>query len=69
MAQVGLTAEAAAQYGNLPRGIQPRIDNIIRRWRNGRLSAALNRWSANSPGITGFAPEDIASFSEWQAIK
>jgi mRNA-degrading endonuclease RelE of RelBE toxin-antitoxin system len=27
--RVGLTPEAAEQYGELPRGIQPRVDNII----------------------------------------
>lgn len=28
---VGLTPEAAEEYGRLPRGIQPRINNIILR--------------------------------------
>jgi len=43
MMHVGLTAEAAAQYGELPRSIQPRIDNIIRR---------LAQW----PKVSGVKP-------------
>jgi mRNA-degrading endonuclease RelE of RelBE toxin-antitoxin system len=43
MTHVGLTAEAAAQYGELPRGIQPRIDNTIRR---------LAQW----PNVSGVKP-------------
>ncbi len=41
--RVGLTAEAAEQYGDLPRSIQPRIDKIIRR---------LARW----PTVSGVKP-------------
>jgi mRNA-degrading endonuclease RelE of RelBE toxin-antitoxin system len=32
--QVGLTAEAAEQFNKLPRSMQPRVDNIIRRLAN-----------------------------------
>jgi mRNA-degrading endonuclease RelE of RelBE toxin-antitoxin system len=41
--QVGLTAEAAAQYNDLPRSIQPRVDNIILR---------LAQW----PRVSGVKP-------------
>jgi len=41
--EVGLTAEAIAQYGKLPRGIQPRIDHIILR---------LAQW----PNVSGAKP-------------
>ena len=40
---VGLTADAAAQYNRLARGIQPRIDNIILR---------LTDW----PNVSGVKP-------------
>ena len=40
---VGLTAEALAQYGELPRSIQPRVDHIILR---------LGRW----PKVSGAKP-------------
>jgi len=40
---VGLTIEAAEQYSKLPRSIQPRIDNIIRRL-------------ANWPNVSGVKP-------------
>jgi mRNA interferase RelE/StbE len=39
MMQVGLTAEAAAQYDKLPRSIQPRVDNVVLR---------LTQWPAVS---------------------
>ncbi|HUB24183.1 MAG TPA: type II toxin-antitoxin system RelE/ParE family toxin [Tepidisphaeraceae bacterium] len=41
--QVALSAEAAEDYGKLPRSIQPRIDNIIRR---------LAQW----PEVSGVKP-------------
>jgi mRNA-degrading endonuclease RelE of RelBE toxin-antitoxin system len=41
--QVGLTPEAAKQFAKLPRGIQPRIDNIVRR---------LSQW----PNVSGAKP-------------
>jgi mRNA-degrading endonuclease RelE of RelBE toxin-antitoxin system len=31
MMHVALTAEAVEQYGSLPRSIQPRLDDVIRR--------------------------------------
>jgi mRNA interferase RelE/StbE len=40
---VGLTPEAAEQFNKLPRGIQPRIDNIILR---------LAKW----PDVSGAKP-------------
>ena len=43
MADVGLTPEALEQYGKLPRGIQPRIANIILR---------LGKW----PSVSGAKP-------------
>ena len=41
--EVRLTVEAAQQYDNPPRGIQPRVDNIIRR---------LESW----PDVSGAKP-------------
>jgi mRNA interferase RelE/StbE len=41
--RVGLTVEAAEQFGKLPRSIQPRVDRVIRR---------LSRW----PEISGAKP-------------
>jgi mRNA-degrading endonuclease RelE of RelBE toxin-antitoxin system len=41
--QVGLTAEALKQYGRLPRGIQPRVDHVVRR---------LSNW----PDVSGVKP-------------
>lgn len=55
--EVGLTPEAAEQYGKLPRGIQPRIDNLIRRlvqWPE--VSGAkplVGRWKGNFRIRTG----------------
>jgi mRNA-degrading endonuclease RelE of RelBE toxin-antitoxin system len=43
MMQVGLTAEAIEQYGELPRSIQPRVDKIILR---------LAKW----PNVSGAKP-------------
>jgi mRNA-degrading endonuclease RelE of RelBE toxin-antitoxin system len=41
--RVGLTPEALEQYARLPRSIQPRIDNVIRR---------LSQW----PNVSGAKP-------------
>lgn len=41
--EVGLTAEALQQYAALPRAIQPRVDQVIRR---------LERW----PEVSGSKP-------------
>ena len=41
--EVALTADAVAQYGKLPRSMQPRVDNVILR---------LAKW----PDVSGMKP-------------